>query len=68
MTEITKEKEQEYATFEKNREKFFILLQSGVLDLESGRIEINANNGKIQSVHIHKMTYKRDAKADTIPL
>jgi len=43
-----------------NLEKYKVLEASGVFMLDSGKIEINVNNGQIQSVHIHKMTYKRN--------
>lgn len=58
MTTLTKE----------NEEKYLALLQAGVFDLDSGRVEINVNNGKVQNVHIHKMTYKRETKTNVIPL
>ncbi len=47
------------AGFKNNREKFLTLLESGAFDLESGKIEINVNNGQIQSIHTYSMKYKR---------
>jgi len=43
-----------------NLEKYKVLESAGLFNLDSGRIEVNINNGQIQSVHIYKMTYKRN--------
>lgn len=53
--------------FQKHREKFIVLLKSGLFDLQSGKAEINVNNKQIQSVHIHQLTYKRETN-DNIPI
>lgn len=42
-----------------NEEKLEALMEAGVFDIISGKVEINVNNGQIQSIHIYKVTYKR---------
>ena len=54
--------------FKTHREKFIILLKSGVFDIQSGKAEININNGFFQNVLLINQTYKRDAKSDRIPI
>ena len=54
--------------FKLHREKFIILLKSGVFDLQSGKAEININNGVIQNVLLINQTYKRESKSDRIPI
>lgn len=56
-----------FILYQKNRDKFIELLKAGVFELDSGRVEINVNNNQIQSIFLHKMTFKRDAKIDIIP-
>jgi len=48
-----------FMAFQKHREKFLILLQSGAFDIVGGQLEVNIINGQIQTIHIHNMTYKR---------
>ncbi len=43
----------------KDTEKILTMLQAGVFDLDSGKIEINIHNGQVQNIHINRMTYKR---------
>lgn len=56
---LTQEDAKIYNAFRENREKFIALLEAGVFDLDSGKAEVNMHNGQVQSVHIHRMTYKR---------
>ena len=64
---LTEEDATVFVAFKRNREKFIVLLKAGAFDLDSGRVEVNYNNGQIQSVHVHKMTYKRDSRQDVLP-
>ena len=45
-----------------------IMLEAGVFKLDNGKIEINCHNGQIQSIHVHKLTYKRKAESGKIPI
>lgn len=47
--------------YTKYRDQFNALVESGVFDIESGRVELNIHNGQVQNVHVRKMTYKRKA-------
>lgn len=42
-----------------NKEKVEALMEAGVFDIISGKVEININNGQIQNIHIYQRTYKR---------
>ncbi len=57
---LTQEDTRIFGAFKRNHEKFIILLNSGLFDLDSGKVEVNVNNGQIQNVHVHKMTYSRN--------
>ena len=59
---------QEYRDFKQNADKFAILHKSGVFDLSHGKVEINCHNGKIQNIHIHRLTYRRTTNDDIIPV
>jgi hypothetical protein len=48
--------------FSKHREKFLALLEAGVFDIESGKVEVNIHNGQVQNVHVNRMTYRRAAE------
>lgn len=63
---LTKDDADTYREFIKNRDKFTTMNSAGLFDLEYGKIEINLHNGQIQSIHIHKMLYKRSSNSDTI--
>lgn len=63
---LTSEDAKIYLAFKQNRAKFVVLLASGVFDLDNGKCEINCHNGQIQSVHIHRMTYKRIANGGIV--
>ena len=65
---IATEDPQIILAFKLHREKFIILLKSGVFDLQSGKAEININNGVIQNVLLINQTYKRESKSDRIPI
>lgn len=65
---LTQEDAKVYHAFRENREKFMILLQSGVFSLESGKVELNVHNNQIQNIHIHRMLYKRAADNGRIPI
>lgn len=65
---LTHEDAKIYHAFRKNREKFIVLLEAGVFDLESGKVEVNIHNTQVQNVHIHRMTYKRAADSGRIPI
>jgi len=41
-------------------EKLKALRESGLFDVDSGKIEINVNNSQIQNIIIHRQTYRRD--------
>lgn len=56
---IVKEDADVFLAFQKHREKFLVLLEAGVFDLQGGQAEVNIINGQIQTVHIHNLTYKR---------
>ena len=59
---LTQEDARVYNAFRLNREKFIALLNSGAFEVGEGKIEINCHNGQIQSIYIHKMTYKRSSQ------
>lgn len=42
------------------QEKLKALEDSGLFLLDSGKVEINVNNGKIQNITVHKTVYRRD--------
>ena len=65
---LTQEDAKVYNAFRDNREKFIVLLNAGVFDLPSGKIEMNIHNEQIQSIHIHRMTYKRTVVNGKIPI
>lgn len=48
-----------FIAFKRHREKFLTLLNAGVFELDSGKIEININNSQIQNIHTHRMTYQK---------
>lgn len=50
------------------QEKILILIDAGVFDVEHGKVEINCNNGQIQSINIHRRTYKRASENANIPI
>uniref|UniRef100_A0A6H1ZR61 Uncharacterized protein n=1 Tax=viral metagenome TaxID=1070528 RepID=A0A6H1ZR61_9ZZZZ len=56
---IAPEDSQIILAFKANRDKFIILLKAGVFELQSGKAEININNGVIQNVLLINQTYKR---------
>lgn len=68
MNETKPQDDKLYLEFEQNRDRFAILLKSGVFDLGNGKIEINCHNGQIQNIHIHRLTYKRLANSGKIPI
>jgi len=55
---LTIEEAKLYQAFKKHREKFRVLLNGGVFEVEEGKTEINYHNNQIQSVFIHRMVYK----------
>lgn len=57
-----------FLTLNSHREKLIALVTAGVFDLQSGKVEINLNNGAIQSILIVNQVYKRDSKRDVVPL
>lgn len=63
---LTKKDAEAYRQFINNRSKFITLLDAGLFDVEYGKIELNLHNGQIQSIHIHKMLYKRSSNDDKI--
>jgi hypothetical protein len=58
---ITGEDAQVFLAFKQNREKFLVLLTAGVFDLDAGKVVVNVHNHQIQTVHIDRMTYKRES-------
>ena len=54
--------------FKTHREKFLTLLKAGVFDLQSGKAEININNGVIHNILLVNQTYRRETKSDRIPI
>lgn len=48
-----------FIAFKRNREKFLVMLNAGVFELDSGKAEVNIHNGQIQNIHIHRATYVR---------
>ena len=65
---LTQEDAKIYYAFRENREKFIVLLEAGVFELKSGKIEVNIHNSQIQNIHIHRMTYKRASVSGNIPV
>lgn len=49
----------ENQALKKNEDKILTLLESGVFDLDYGKVEINVHNGKIVNVYINRRTYTR---------
>ena len=57
---LTEEDANIYRAFRENRDKFLILHKAGVFDCESGKVQINVNNGQFQTVSIMKIGYARE--------
>jgi len=56
---ITKEEWDLYLLFKQNQTRFKVLSEAGVFNLKEGKAEINCHTGEIQTIVIHRRTYKR---------
>jgi len=58
---IAHERPEIILSFTKNREKIIALIEAGIFNIDSGKVEINIHNNQIQNIYTERMVYKRTA-------